>query len=953
MCNFLPPYNVTFLSAPAGFNPVTYNNMHPGPFTDGTTIYTSTSTSEIPNGTYQIQVIDACNNIATCQVIVKDAEPLYTFIIDQTNCQIISSIQIPLDLTNGPFITTAIITSSTANLGFPIPYDVTASISSGILVMQLPEGTYTIQGIDICGHAYSYTFIMPPLVYKIIVTPNNITGCSLNAFGSIKVTSIGASLSSVIITQAPSGYSQILPYNVSFLISVAGSTFITIPNLPVGNYTLNITDSCGNNYVKTVTILANVSQLPLTFYEKRGCGENFDSIAFSSPNGALVSVIITAAPANFGFPLPYNVSFNIASNGLFYMNSLQEGSYTFYTKDVCNQVRTPTYVLTGYHQSLDGIQVVANCGSFNLNMNHSDNADYQVHNYWLQKFNTITNQWTHPITGVNFINNSIPNVINSYNLINSTINYNIASTGTFRILSQFTYYSNGSSMASTCVQNIKTFDYTGELKIISAYAIPCLNGGSQVFLITNGVPPLNYKITTKDGLPFLINNGTSNSFSGLQPGTYNFKVQDVCGNIVNRLFDINTLQEPGITANNLCIGSNGQLSVQPFSFLNYEWWKDSNSTTILSNTNTISFNPLNINDAGVYHVRIYSTTLNSCVDRILNYTILPASLPNAGEDGSKIICGSAANIDLFTILNGNYNTGGNWQEITASGALIGSNFSTSGLQYGTYIFKYTVNGLCNSVDDSIVTITLNPSVPVPIINVNTSYCIGDTIQFSIQSIPNAIYQWNGPNNFSSTLQNPIIINSTIQNEGNYTVKAIVGQCESVSSILINSIPLPQYTYESLCENGIFKVLIMPNSNSFDASTASYLWTGTNNFTSSTNPLIITNQPSGIYNVVVTNTGGCSIPTTISISNTFCDFPNVITPNNDGSNDVFDLTNYDVSLLQVFSRWGRLVYEQDNYTNQWYGQNMNDGFLPDSTYYYFLQLKNGQEKHGWVFVARGK
>jgi phospholipid/cholesterol/gamma-HCH transport system ATP-binding protein len=31
--------------------------------------------------------------------------------------------------------------------------------------MQLPPGTYTIQGIDVCGHPYSYTFTMPPKMF--------------------------------------------------------------------------------------------------------------------------------------------------------------------------------------------------------------------------------------------------------------------------------------------------------------------------------------------------------------------------------------------------------------------------------------------------------------------------------------------------------------------------------------------------------------------------------------------------------------------------------------------------------------------------------------------------------------------------------------------------------------------------------------------------------------------
>ena len=288
LCNFLPPYNITFLSTPAGFNPIIYNSLHPGPFTSVETNYVSTATNEIPNGTYIIQVKDACNRTATCQVVVIDKEPLYTILIRPESCDINTFIQIPRDRDNGPFISTAIITSSTANLGFPIPYNVTSAIfAPGILIMQLPPGTYTIQGIDACGHPYSYTFTMPPKVFIVNAAPRNITGCSVNGLGGIGVTSIGALLSSIIITQAPVNYSQTLPYDVSFLIPAIGSSSVLIPNLPAGNYTLNVTDSCGNSYIKNVTIVAYILVSPLTICDKKGCGENYDSIALGSPNGAL------------------------------------------------------------------------------------------------------------------------------------------------------------------------------------------------------------------------------------------------------------------------------------------------------------------------------------------------------------------------------------------------------------------------------------------------------------------------------------------------------------------------------------------------------------------------------------------------------------------------------------------------------------------------------------------
>ena len=63
--------------------------------------------------------------------------------------------------------------------------------------------------------------------------------------------------------------------------------------------------------------------------------------------------------------------------------------------------------------------------------------------------------------------------------------------------------------------------------------------------------------------------------------------------------------------------------------------------------------------------------------------------------------------------------------------------------------------------------------------------------------------------------------------------------------------------------------------------------------------------------------------------------NVMTPNNDGLNDVFMINGielYDNSRLNVFDRWGNKVYESDNYKNDWDG-----GDLPEGTYFYTLEV----------------
>ena len=68
-------------------------------------------------------------------------------------------------------------------------------------------------------------------------------------------------------------------------------------------------------------------------------------------------------------------------------------------------------------------------------------------------------------------------------------------------------------------------------------------------------------------------------------------------------------------------------------------------------------------------------------------------------------------------------------------------------------------------------------------------------------------------------------------------------------------------------------------------------------------------------------------------------PNVITPNGDGLNDVFEvfgLDLFDNSKIEIYDRWGNMVYQSDNYDNMWNGADQ-----PEGTYYYILEVDDPQ------------
>jgi len=78
------------------------------------------------------------------------------------------------------------------------------------------------------------------------------------------------------------------------------------------------------------------------------------------------------------------------------------------------------------------------------------------------------------------------------------------------------------------------------------------------------------------------------------------------------------------------------------------------------------------------------------------------------------------------------------------------------------------------------TVTLNPQPAQPVTNSNTPICLGSTIQLRTPVVSNATYLWTGPNNYSSTLQNPDIDNAALTDTGTYHLYVTVNSCTSAA-----------------------------------------------------------------------------------------------------------------------------------------------------------------------------
>ncbi len=106
--------------------------------------------------------------------------------------------------------------------------------------------------------------------------------------------------------------------------------------------------------------------------------------------------------------------------------------------------------------------------------------------------------------------------------------------------------------------------------------------------------------------------------------------------------------------------------------------------------------------------------------------------------------------------------------------------------------------------------------------------------------------------------------------------------------------------------------------------------------------------AGTYSVVVTDMHSCvqTLSSEVGRNDCIIEVFDVITPNGDGINDVWiiaGLDNYPQNTVQVFDKWGDIVFERTNYKNDWTGNGKN-GQLPAGTYYYIVKL-NAANKMG--------
>jgi gliding motility-associated-like protein len=83
-----------------------------------------------------------------------------------------------------------------------------------------------------------------------------------------------------------------------------------------------------------------------------------------------------------------------------------------------------------------------------------------------------------------------------------------------------------------------------------------------------------------------------------------------------------------------------------------------------------------------------------------------------------------------------------------------------------------------------------------------------------------------------------------------------------------------------------------------------------------------------------------------------EFPNVISANDDGINDFFEIDNLPENTeVIILNRWGNVVFSSANYQNNWEGKDNSGRALVDGVYTYTFTTVFGKRGHGFVHLVR--
>ncbi len=390
----------------------------------------------------------------------------------------------------------------------------------------------------------------------------------------------------------------------------------------------------------------------------------------------------------------------------------------------------------------------------------------------------------------------------------------------------------------------------------------------------------------------------------------------------------------------VCIGESVQFMASSDGIDDFEWTPDDGSLSCTDCPDPIATLP----DPGTYTFEVSGEFLGCPSSTNASITVIASPVSNIADD-TNICIGESVTLNFSTDPLATYV----WTADPADSSLDPNDPEPVVTPSVTTTYNVTIdNGVCDPVQEQVIVQVSNPN-PIITVSPDVTICGGEIVNLEAMSSDDAgTFSWSTGEEGTSISDMPEF---TTTYTVTYTYPCGEPIVNTITVTVLEGLDIdiePSSADTSFAEGATIDLsaITFPESPG-----ASYEWsTGQMGQIISTQ---IIEQESATYIVTVTTTDGCEFidSVTYNIIPAMFDFPNAFSPNGDNVSDYFNLVfdgNIEVTEFKIFSRWGEIVYNNENPTQGWDGRK-DDKDMPSDVYLYFAVVKRPS---GEEFVLKG-
>ncbi|MCS7076934.1 MAG: PKD domain-containing protein [Bacteroidia bacterium] len=462
------------------------------------------------------------------------------------------------------------------------------------------------------------------------------------------------------------------------------------------------------------------------------------------------------------------------------------------------------------------------------------------------------------------------------------------------------------------------------------------------------------------------------TYTYTSPGVYVLKYRvrndDSCFATITRVIEVvpTPIAEITLQKDSVCEGRPLFIGNNSIYANAYEWsFLNSSAANVLPprlDTTTAGFS-ITFSTPGTYTIKLVAKNTIGCndVDTKL-VTVIPAPTANVILSDSVVCVGDA--VTFSTTNTGNYSWDFSETGITTPLYNVPNPVRVF-TEPGVYTIGFTAYGITLNCEKTIYRKVRVLEKPILKIRSSDSIaCVREPIIFkNLSTINNngqaTTYTWNFGDGNTSTSNTVVHV---YQNPGAYWVKLTaatsfasktctytdsiritINEAPQIKDILANPDSAVATPFQNIQFTPVYTSNLTPNT---------FAWTfGDNSVGSNAETPTHTYADAGLYPVqlIITNKDGCKDTLVFYMRVIDSDslfIPNIVTPNNDGKNDVFKVRFKQIKSyhIEIYNRWGTKVFESNDPNEVWDPIKEQDGV------YYYVVICEG--RFGTNFNRKG-